>query len=89
MTGASTVTEVGGTVALQYTPRGLEVTMPPREITIGWGEDTCCDGCLSRLPAGAPAWAGDELLCAHCQGDADLRAAGEVPPAAPVALSQA
>jgi hypothetical protein len=88
MTAASTVTKVTGIVALHRTPRGLEVTAPPREITIGWGEDTCCDGCLSPQPAGAPAWAGDELLCAHCQGDADLRA-GEVTPAPPVTLSPA
>ena len=26
------------------------------EITIGWGEDTCCTGCLCDLPAGAPGW---------------------------------
>jgi hypothetical protein len=79
---ASTVAEVTETVALQHTPRGLEVTAQPREITIGWGDDTRCDGCLCPLPAGAPAWAGDELLCALCQGIADERAAGEVAPAA-------
>jgi hypothetical protein len=79
-------TEVTGTVALQHTPRGLEVAAPPREITIGGGDDTRCDGCLCHLPAGAPAWAGDELLCALCQGIADERAGGEVTPAAPITL---
>jgi hypothetical protein len=89
MTALVTVTEVTGTVALERTPRGLEVTAPAREITIGWGDDTRCDGCLCHLPAGAPAWVGDELFCALCQGDADARAAGEVTPAALITLTPA
>ena len=37
------------------------------EITIGWGEDTCCSRCLCALPAGAPVWTDrDALLCCEC-----------------------
>ena len=68
MTAASTVTEVAESVALHRTPRGLEVTAQPREIQIGWGGDTRCDGCLCSLPAGATGYATNGgVICVDCR----------------------
>jgi hypothetical protein len=56
------------------------------EVTVAWGEDTICTVCLSRLPAGAPAWPDEDgrSVCSDCADVTDL-VLGEshgVPPAA-------
>ena len=71
MTAATVAAETTGTMTTEMATRGLEVTAPLRETTIGWGEDTRCADCLCALPAGATACTdADLMVCVDCAEDA-------------------